>query len=326
MTVQEALQKSGFTSEQISALDPKLITIFSGIQTEADQAAAKAEADRKAAEASVAASKAALDQAELEKRSVKEFWDQTVNPSIADWDAKLKAAETKAANADALAAFYKAQNEGARSGGFVPMEAPKFASPVPDPNAPPVGQVRDPQGRFVPGPSGSPVFDTNTVISKVGDGMNTIQNIMWKYQSLYAGQPLPIPPSELIAKADQLKLSPMDYASRTFRFAEKEEEQRQAAAKAHDDAIRTARDAEKDAEWKAKLDEREKEFAAKEKKFAETHSNHPEQRVVVSSRIPELQRKVESKDLPDPLMMNEQQRHANTTKMIRESMAEKSAA
>ena len=44
MTVQEALQKSGFTSEQISALDPKLITIFSGIQTEADQAAAKAEA------------------------------------------------------------------------------------------------------------------------------------------------------------------------------------------------------------------------------------------------------------------------------------------
>jgi len=132
---------------------------------------------------------------------------------------------------------------------------------------------------------------------------------------------MPISPTEFIAKADQLKLNPMEYAARTFRFAEKEEEQRVAAAKAHDDAIRAARDAEKDAEWKAKLDEREKEFAAKEKLLAERSANNPDQRVVISSKIPDLQRKVESKEIADPLMMNENQRRANTAKMIRDSIA-----
>jgi hypothetical protein len=155
----------------------------------------------------------------------------------------------------------------------------------------------------------------------VGDGMNKIQNILWKYQQLYNGQPLPIAPTELIAKADQLKLDPMEYASRTFRFAEKEEEQRQAAAKAHDDQVAATAAAAKESEWKAKMDAREAEFTAKEKLQAERHANNPDQRVVVSSKIPELQRQVVSKEIPDPLMLNENQRRAQTTKMIRDTIA-----
>ena len=51
-TVAEILEQTGFTKEQIAALDPKLVTTFSGIMTDAEQkpscrrtAAAKAAAD-----------------------------------------------------------------------------------------------------------------------------------------------------------------------------------------------------------------------------------------------------------------------------------------
>ena len=156
--------------------------------------------------------------------------------------------------------------------------------------------------------------------------MNTISDIQWRYQTLYGGQSLPIPPSELIRQADAMKLSPSDYAARTFKFAEKEEERRQATAKAHDDQVASAAATAKESEWKAKMDAREAEFAAKEKLRAEQGGNNPEVRVAVSSRIPELQRQVISKDLPDPLMMNENQRRANTTKMIRDQIAAKDQA
>jgi hypothetical protein len=118
----------------------------------------------------------------------------------------------------------------------------------------------------------------------------------------------------------------MEYAARTFRFAEKEEEQRQAVAKAHDDEIRLAASTEKESEWKQKFDAREAEFAAKEKTRAEQHANNPDVRVAISSKMPELQRQVVAKDIPDPLMMNESQRRVQTAKMIRDTIAEKDQA
>ena len=74
------------------------------------------------------------------------------------------------------------------------------------------------------------------------------------------------------------------------------------------------------------MDAREAEFAAKEKLHAERGGNNPDVRIAVSSKIPELQRRVETKDLPDPLMMNENQRRAQTAKMIRETIAAKEVA
>jgi hypothetical protein len=330
----EVLKQSGWSQEQIDALDAKAAAGFNTILTTASQAEmtaaetlAKSQAEKAAAEKAVADAKAAQDAAELNNRSVKEFWEGTYNPGIAAWDKERQELAKKAADAAAEVAFYKTQRESLKAAGIIPADAPVFTPPAPDPNANNGNGTRDAQGRFVPGPTGSPVFDTNAVVSRVGDGMNKIQNIMWKYQTLYSGQPLPMSPSELIAKADQLKLDPMEYASRTFRFAEKEEEQRQAAAKAHDDQVAATAAAAKESEWKAKLDEREKEFAAKEKLQAERHANNPDQRVVVSSKIPELQRQVVSKEIPDPLMMNENQRRANTAKMIRDQIeASKQAA
>jgi predicted metal-binding transcription factor (methanogenesis marker protein 9) len=327
----EVLRQSGWSQEQIDALDAKAVTGFNTVLTTASQAEttaaetlAKAQADKAAAEKAVADAQAAKEAAELKDRSVQEFWNNTYNPGIAAWEKERQELAKAAADATAEAAYYKAQRETYLGKlGIKPEDAPVFTPVVVDPKAanPNGNGTRDAQGRFVPGPTGSPVFDPNVVISRVGDGMNKIQTIMWKYQTLYDGQPLPMSPSELIQKADQLKLDPMEYASRTFRFAEKEEEQRQAAAKVHDDQVASTAAAAKEAEWKAKLDEREKEFAAKEKLHAERNANNPDQRVVVSSKIPELQRKVETKELPDPLLMNENQRRANTAKMIRDTIA-----
>lgn len=331
-TVAEVLRQSGLSQEQIDALDAKVLTSFNGVLTSAErlqqeavakersaaEAAAKAEADRKAAEAAQASARAAQDAAELQKRSVDEFWQNTYNPGVAQWEADRAALAKKAADAAAEVAFYKQQRESLKELGLVPADAPTFTPSQADPTQ----SGRGADGKFVPGGNGSPVFDANTVISKVGDGMNTITNIMWKHQSLY-GAPLPIAPSDLIAKADALKLSPMEYAARTFRFAEKEEEMRQAEAKRHDDEIRAQAAAEKESEWKLKLEEREKEFAAKEKLRAEQGGNNPDVRVAVSSRIPELQRKVEAKEVPDPLMMNDTQRRVQTARMIKDTLTQK---
>ena len=61
----------------------------------------------------------------------------------------------------------------------------------------------------------------------------------------------------------------MEYASRTFKFAEKEEERRVAAAKAHDEQIAAAATAAKDAEHKAEVEKMQSEFNAEKRKLAE---------------------------------------------------------
>jgi hypothetical protein len=329
----DVLKQSGWSQEQIDALDARAMQGFTNVLTAAEQveksalekeqaaqaAAVKAEADRKAAEAAQAAAKVAQDQAELNKRSVDEFWNTTYNPGVAAWEAERAKLAKEAADRAAEAAFYKAQRESYLGTlGIKPEDAPEFKPAAVDP--------AKPAGGFVPGKDGSPVFNPSEFIGRATDGMNTIANISWKYQTLYGNQPLPIAPSELIAKADQLKLSPMEYAARTFKFAEREEEQRQAQAKAHDDAIAKSVQEKADADWKAKMDAREAEIAAKDKLRAEQGGNNPDVRVAVSSKVSELTRQVAAKEIPDPLMMNENQRRAQTSRMIKDSISQKDSA
>jgi hypothetical protein len=332
-TVAEVLKQSGLSQEAIDALDAKVISSLNGVLTSADKAQAdalakekaatdaaiKADADRKAAEASAKAAQEARDAAELNKRSVDDFWANTYNPGVADWE-KQKAEMAKiAADAKAEAAYYKAQRETILGPLGIKLEdAPEFKPAAVDP--------AKAAGGYVPGKDGSPVFDMNALVARASDGFNTIANIQWKYQSLYDGAPLPISPTDLITKADQLKLSPMDYATRAFRFTEKEEEKRAAAAKAHDDGIVKQEREKADAEWKAKLEAREAEYAQKEKIRAEQGANNPDVRVATSSRIPELQRAVVAKEAADPLLLNENQRRANTQKMIRDMITQKDSA
>lgn len=329
MTIAEVLAQTGFTAEQISALDPKLITALTSYHTESAAALSKAESERQAAAA--AAQKAETDRlawektkadAELLQRSNAEFYETKIVPGLTSWQEEQVKLQTDKANAEALAAFYKAQNDGARAAGFVPSDAPSFAAPV--------VPARNTQGQFVPNAPGStpgsPTFTMEQIDERLGNGISNVGWAMQEYQRLTGGQFLPDSFDKLSSEAVMQKLPFRDYVARKYDFQGKQNAIVQKQQQEHDAKVAADAAAAKEVEWKAKLEEREKEFAAKEKLRAEQGANNPDVRVAVSSRIPELQRKVETKEMPDPLMMNENQRRAQTAKMIRDTISEKSAA
>jgi hypothetical protein len=326
MTVQEALEQTGLTKEQIAALDAKVITGFSGILTTAEQAQATATAAAAKAEADRQAAIAAQEKTELERRSLNEFYETKVVPGLTSWEQEQKNLQTEAANAKALAAFYQAQNEGARTAGFIPVEAPKFTPGSVTPTA--EGQ-RDANGRYVAGAPGatpgSPQF-LEEIDQRLGNGISNVGWAMQEYQRLTGGQFLPDSFDRLAAEATAQKLPFRDYVARKYDFQGKQQAIVQKQQQEHDAKVAQEAAAKAETDWKAKMDAREQEFAAKEKTWAERNANNPDQRVVVSSKIPELQRKVETKELPDPLMMNENQRRANTAKMIRDTLSARDAA
>jgi len=308
-TVLETLLATGFTKEQIEALDPKLVTTFTTIlnsaesdKTAATAAAQKAESDRQAWE------KAKAD-AELLQRSNSDFYETKIVPGLTSWQDEQVKLQTEKANAEALAAFYKAQNEGARAAGFVPADAPAFTAPT-----------RNGSGQFVanaPGSTpGSPTFTIDDVRNQIGTSLGTVANIQWKYRQLY-GKEMPISPTDLLAQAEANKFKdPATYASQIFKFGEKEEEMRQAAAKAHDEQVANAKAAERDAEWKAKMDAREAEFAAEKKKMAEAGGSNSDIKPAGPARIAEVRRAVQEGTRPDPLKMTDAQRRQATRQAI----------
>jgi hypothetical protein len=323
-TLAEVLLKSGWTQAQIEALDANSRTglndYVSGIyataeqkETGAKQAAEKAEADRKAAEASQAAAKAAQDAAELAKRSTDEFWTTTYPPALAAMEAEKAKLAKEAADSRAEAAYYKAQRESYLGTlGIKPEDAPAFApagTPPPDPNKTP----------------GTPTFvDPNVIISRVGDGMNTISDIAWKYQTLYGGQTLPIAPSELIKQADAVKLSPMEYASRTFKFAEKEAERVQAARKAEIDAATAIAVAAKDESHKAELKKIQDEFSAKERQRLEQGGSNPDVKMPPgSAKFADVRRAVAAGERKDPTRMTQQERRQTSLENIHKALEER---
>ena len=325
-TLKEVLLQSGLTQEQIDALDAKVINSLGGVltsaeqaqadavakQTEAANAAAKAEADRKAAETAQAAAKAAQDAADLQKRSVDEFWNNTYNPGVAAWGEEKARLAKEAADRAAEAAFYKAQRESYLGTlGIKPEDAPEF-KPATDPAKPVVTP-------------GTPTFtDPNVLVAKVGDGFNVITDIAWKYSQLYPGQSLPIAPSELIKQADALKLSPSDYAARTFKFAEKEAERAAAAAKAHDDEIAARVTAEKEAAHKAEMEAKQKAWDAEKVKLAEQFSPNPNVNTPPgSAKFADLRRAQQAGERKDPLTMTAEERRKATLTNIHKAIEER---
>lgn len=327
MTIAEVLKQSGWSQEQIDALDAKALNGLNGyvtsVQTEAEkkelaakELTAKAEADRKAAEASEAAAKAAQEKAEYEQRGTKEFWDNTFTPGMAAAEEEKKRLAKIAADALAESAFYKAQRESYLGTlGIKPEDAPVFTPqnvtppPAVDPNKTP----------------GTPVYSEDAFLKRVDKGVYTIQDIGWKYQQLY-GMPIPISPSELVSKADALKLNPMEYAARTFKFAEKEEERRQADARKHDDEIRAAAAAERDAAHKAEIEKMQSEFNAKEKLRAEQNSSNPDTKLPPgSAKFTELKKAQAAGERPDPTRMTQDQRRKLTVENIHKAIEEREA-
>jgi hypothetical protein len=318
-TVAEVLKQSGLSQEQIDALDAKVLTgvnnyvstVYNAAEQKeksASELAVKAEADRKAQEAAEAAAKTALDAAELQKRSVDEFWNNTYNPGIAAAEVEKTRLAKIATDAAAETAWYKAQHASLKDLGFVPADAPVFTPPaaVETPKTP-----------------GTPTFTDEQINQRIGSGLSNSVWALQEYQK-FTGQFLPDPIDQLAQEATQQKLPFRDYVARKYDFAGKQKAAQEAAAKAHDDSIRTARDAEKDLEWKAKMDAQSNEFAAKERKMAEQHSQNPDTILPPgSAKFTEVRRAQQAGERPDPTKMTPEARIKLTQENLRKRLDER---
>jgi hypothetical protein len=308
-TVAEALKLSGFTDEQIKAFDPKAITVFDGMLTTAEKDRVDAAAAR--------------DQAELAQRSNVEFYETKIAPSLTAWEEEKSRIENERARSSAEAAFYRTQAEEAKKAGFIATEAPGFDATRF------AAQPRDPAGRYaagVPGTTpGSPTFDVNQVYQRAGDAVGVIADLQWEHQRLF-GQPMPISPTELIRQADAVKLDPKTYAARTFNW----ETRRLAMQQENEEKNREKIAAEAVAPWEAKLKEaeelRKKDLADLDRKWAEHTGNNPDVRLPQPSKFADISRAVKANELADPLTLNDQQRRAMTSQMIRKDLAESQVA
>lgn len=315
MTVEEVLRQSGFTEEQIKALDPKAISAFSGVLSTAEKERHEATTAR--------------DAAELAQRSNVDFYENKIAPSLTAWEEEKQRYENDRARAAAEAAFYRTQAEEAKKGGFIATDAPGFdVNKFVPPN--PGVQPRDGQGRYVanvPGSTpGSPTFfDVNRVYERAGDAVSILTDIQWEHQRLF-NQPLPISPSELVKQADAVKLDPKTYAARTFnwdarRLQMRDEEEKQKASKIAAEAV---------APWEAKVKEIEekgkKDLAENDRKWAERAGSNPDIRPSAPSKYSDINRGIRENTIPDPLALNETQRRQLTSQMIRKDIAESQVA
>ena len=299
MTVAEILKASGLDDAAIAALDAKVLAGFNGVLTAAEQErTAAAESAKKAEEERVAA-KAAQDAAELAQRSNRDWYENEVIPNLTSWEDKEKALQTEIANANARAAFYEAQNKGAKDGGFIAADAPAF---TPAAVVPP---VRDASGKFVAGAPGStpgsPTFKMEDIDNRLGNGLDNGFWAVQEYQRLSGGQFLPDSVSKLAEEASANKLPFKDYVSRKYDFPSKMAAiQAQAKEKERQEWVAQATAPlqeqlkQKDKDWQAKLDE-------KAKTVAELGGNNPDVRRAAISNYSEVKKAVTEGTRKDPL-------------------------
>lgn len=335
-TVQELLKQSGFTDEQITALDAKVINAFGGVLTTAEQerqaaqqAAAKAEQERKATaeisakvEQDKEAAAQAKEAAEVAERSYRQFYDESIAPALNTWG-------TEKANLEAQMAFYRTQNESARAGGFIPQEAPGYQPQDSGQANNQLSQQRDLKGRYVAGSNngtpGSPVFTMEDIDERLGNGLSNIGWAMQEYARLNSGQFLPDPFDKLALEANNARLPFRDYVARKYDFSGKQTALQQKTQQEHDAQISAA--AEKP--WQEKIAIMEKEMheklAAKDKEWAEKIGSNPDVRIAQPSRFADVARAVKANERPDPLGLNEQQRRVATSQAIRKDITEQVA-
>ncbi len=319
MTVAEILKASGLDDAAIASLDAKVLAGFNGVLTTAEQERTAAAESAKTAEAERMAAKDAQDAAELAQRANKQFYDETIMPSLTGWEDREKALQQEIVNAKALASFYETQNKAAKESGFIAADAPAFVAPVTGTPG------RDGQGKFVAGgpggTPGSPTFTMEQVRDGLGGTIGTLTDIQWKYQRLY-GTPMPVAPTELVRQAEAQKMNPADYAAKTFNFqvkeqelASRQEEEKKAKWLAEATAPLQEQLKQKDKDWQAKLDE-------KAKAVAELGGNNPDVRRAAISQYSEVKKAVTEGTRKDPLSYaNQEERRAATRQQIQADVA-----
>lgn len=211
MTVAEVLKASGFTDEQITALDAKAITAFEGVLTTAS-------AEREAAE--------------LATRANKDLYDKDIAPALVEWG--VKEGQMKA-----QIAFYKTQAEEAKKSGFIPLDAPDYVAPAEG--------TRGPDGKFIANANVVPGSPGVTDIAKLRDSaaiaVGSILDLNHRYMQLF-GTVMPDAPTALIREAAAQHMDPVVYAAKKYDFAKKESDIRAAEQqKVIDAKVKEATDA-----------------------------------------------------------------------------------
>ena len=272
-TVAEILKASGMTDEQIAALDAKVVTGFTTVLSTAEETQTKADEARR------------LQAAQ---------YDQEIAPALTNWANEKAGLETKMA-------AYDAALKAAKEGGF---KVPEILS---IPEVTPGSPIRNADGTFRPAGTPAPADDQ---IRKLRDDMGGafafLADTSWRYRNLF-GTELPDAPTVIIREATAARMNPADYAAKKYDFAGKEKEKREAASKAHDDAIRKEVAEQKDKEWSEKV------------------GNNPNVRQAEVSAFSEVGQAVKEGKRPDPLKMTPQERAAATRQNIRKEIAAQDA-
>jgi hypothetical protein len=268
-SVQEILRQTGFSDQEINAIDERARVAFTNVLTQA-------EADRQAAE--------------LAYRANSDFYEQKIVPAMTDMDTERQRLENERIRAQSEVAFYREQNEAARQAGFVASDAPGF-------------QPRDGQGRYVPGPSGSPQFSGGDEIeTRLVNGLSNIGWAMQTYQRLHNGV-LPDDIDKLAEEATRSGRPFRDYVSSKYDFAGKQRELQQKQQQEHDDRIRRDAVAERDKVW------------------AERTGNNPDIRPAAQAQYTEVRRAVDAGQRADPLKLTDRERTRVTRQQIRERIS-----
>lgn len=325
-TLVETLKQTGFTDEQIAALDPRLVTTFTTVLTTAEQKEKDARAAQAAAVAADAQAKANREAAELATRANTELYETKIVPAMTDMETEKQRLENDRIRLASENSYYKTQFEEAKKTGFIGTEVPGF-----DPTKaglPPVppAQQRDGGGRFVPGQTGSPVFTMDQIDERLGNGVSNIGWAMQEYQRLSGGQFLPDPFDKLSAEATANKLPFRDYVARKYDFATKQREINERLQREHDDKIRTEVTTESQKLIDAAKAEAAATVATERKAMAEKYGNNPDVRPAVQAQFAEVRRGVEDKTRPDPLMLSDRERHRVTRTQISERVAAQQGA
>jgi hypothetical protein len=205
---------------------------------------------------------------------------------------------------EAQAAYYRTQNESARSAGFIPKDAPGYT-----PNSNPGATVpnQDPaSGRFVPGANpvpGSPAYMTADKVYAAVTNASWLAN---QHMRLY-GTPMPDEIDVILREAAEKRLDLRTYADQKYKFTERSN---QIAAEKQQQII--------DAKVKEGM-------AAKEKELAERFGNNPNMRQPVTSNYADVARAQAAGERKDPLMLTEQQRREQTRQYITNGIAQQAA-
>jgi hypothetical protein len=278
MTVEEILRATGISDEQIQKLDQKIMEGFGKVLSEAGGAEARA-------------AQAKTETTEIERR-YQHMYENDIVPALNQWGSEKA---TLTAERD----YYKSQNEGARSAGFLPKDAPGFTADPP----------RGADGRYVTGTNpvpGSPGLDATKILDGIREGVGNAQWAANEYARLY-GEPMPesYDFNKEWDDAVRNRMKFKDWIAHKYKFDEKRKELSDKRQAEHDAAIRKDERTRVDKEW------------------AERAGSNPGVRQAADSRYARVKQAVESGKAKDPLMMSSEQRRQQTREMIRSDIAER---